>query len=174
MPPDVPSPGTANAPPPQPDAASVARESREAGYSIFSIIFWTLTRMRSKAWASIPISVVSLMPTGSLTSPALILSAALASVASAVRVVRGRAIMASPHLRQLRHLGLGLDRGIDSLARLYLSGLTGIGYGLRQLLDAFSDKGIVLDTLIAKSAAGNQPSVFAEITDDDIDNLFND
>jgi predicted regulator of Ras-like GTPase activity (Roadblock/LC7/MglB family) len=32
----------------------------------------------------------------------------------------------------------------------------------------------VLDTLIAKSAAGNQPSVFAEITDDDIDNLFND
>jgi predicted regulator of Ras-like GTPase activity (Roadblock/LC7/MglB family) len=31
-----------------------------------------------------------------------------------------------------------------------------------------------LDTLIAKSAAGNQPSVFAEITDDDIDNLFND
>ena len=34
--------------------------------------------------------------------------------------------------------------------------------------------GKVLDTLIAKSAAGNQPSVFAEITDDDIDNLFND
>jgi predicted regulator of Ras-like GTPase activity (Roadblock/LC7/MglB family) len=32
----------------------------------------------------------------------------------------------------------------------------------------------VLETLIAKSAAGNQPSVFAEITDDDIDNLFND
>ena len=32
----------------------------------------------------------------------------------------------------------------------------------------------VLDTLIRKSAAGNQPSVFAEITDEDIDNLFND
>ena len=32
----------------------------------------------------------------------------------------------------------------------------------------------VLETLIRKSAAGNQPSVFAEITDDDIDNLFND
>jgi predicted regulator of Ras-like GTPase activity (Roadblock/LC7/MglB family) len=32
----------------------------------------------------------------------------------------------------------------------------------------------VLDELIRKSAAGNQPSVFAEITDDDIDNLFND
>ena len=32
----------------------------------------------------------------------------------------------------------------------------------------------VLDTIIKKTAAGNQPSVFAEITDDDIDNLFND
>lgn len=49
--------------------------------------------------------------------------------------------------------GLGLDHGIDSLARLYLSGLTGIGYGLRQLLDAFADKGIVLDTIIASGGA---------------------
>jgi len=32
----------------------------------------------------------------------------------------------------------------------------------------------VLETIIKKSASGNQPSVFAEITDDDIDNLFND
>jgi hypothetical protein len=31
----------------------------------------------------------------------------------------------------------------------------------------------VLDTLVKKSEAG-APSVFAEITDDDIDNLFND
>ncbi|MBP6633595.1 MAG: roadblock/LC7 domain-containing protein [Kofleriaceae bacterium] len=32
----------------------------------------------------------------------------------------------------------------------------------------------VLDILVKKSAAGNQPSVFAEISDEDIDNLFND
>jgi predicted regulator of Ras-like GTPase activity (Roadblock/LC7/MglB family) len=33
----------------------------------------------------------------------------------------------------------------------------------------------VLDTMVKKSAAGSgQPSVFSEITDDDIDNLFND
>jgi hypothetical protein len=32
----------------------------------------------------------------------------------------------------------------------------------------------VLEVLVKKSEAGNQPSVFAEITDDDIDNLFND
>ena len=39
---------------------------------------------------------------------------------------------------------------------------------------AANDLTRVLDTLIEKSKAGNQPSVFAEITDDDIDNLFND
>ena len=32
----------------------------------------------------------------------------------------------------------------------------------------------VLDALAKKSASGTQPSVFSEITDDDIDNLFND
>ncbi len=32
----------------------------------------------------------------------------------------------------------------------------------------------ILDTLVAKAEAGQQPSVLAEITDDDIDNLFND
>jgi len=32
----------------------------------------------------------------------------------------------------------------------------------------------VLEELVRKSEAGSQPSVFAEITDDDIDNLFND
>ena len=32
----------------------------------------------------------------------------------------------------------------------------------------------VLEVLVKKSQSGSQPSVFAEITDDDIDNLFND
>jgi predicted regulator of Ras-like GTPase activity (Roadblock/LC7/MglB family) len=32
----------------------------------------------------------------------------------------------------------------------------------------------ILDSLIKKASASNAPSVFAEITDDDIDNLFND
>lgn len=32
----------------------------------------------------------------------------------------------------------------------------------------------VLDVLAKKSTSGTQPSVFSEITDDDIDNLFND
>jgi D-ribulokinase len=49
--------------------------------------------------------------------------------------------------------GLGLDHGIDSLVRLYLAGLCGIGYGLRQLLDRFTDRGITISTLIASGGA---------------------
>lgn len=63
-----------------------------------------------------------------------------------------RSPLADPQARAVIS-GLGLDRGIDSLARLYLSGLTGIGYGLRQLLDAFADRGIAIATLIASGGA---------------------
>ncbi|MCW1920338.1 FGGY-family carbohydrate kinase [Rhodobacter sp. KR11] len=49
--------------------------------------------------------------------------------------------------------GLGLDRGIDTLAALYLGGLSGIGYGLKQLLDRFDAKGIAIDTIVASGGA---------------------
>lgn len=49
--------------------------------------------------------------------------------------------------------GLGLDRGIDSLACLYLGGLSGIGYGLRQLLDRFDARGIAIETIVASGGA---------------------
>jgi predicted regulator of Ras-like GTPase activity (Roadblock/LC7/MglB family) len=39
---------------------------------------------------------------------------------------------------------------------------------------ASDELGRILDSLIKKAASANAPSVFAEITDDDIDNLFND
>jgi predicted regulator of Ras-like GTPase activity (Roadblock/LC7/MglB family) len=39
---------------------------------------------------------------------------------------------------------------------------------------AASELTTVLEVLVRKSESGSQPSVFAEITDDDIDNLFND
>lgn len=53
--------------------------------------------------------------------------------------------------------GLGLDRGIDSLAALYLAGLSGIGYGLRQLLDRFAEKGIAISTIVASGGAAQSP-----------------
>ena len=53
--------------------------------------------------------------------------------------------------------GLGLDRGLPSLAALYLAGLSGIGYGLRQLLDRFTAQGMVIETLIASGGAAQSP-----------------
>ena len=53
--------------------------------------------------------------------------------------------------------GLGFDRGLDSLAALYLAGLAGIGYGLRQLLDRAKDRGIVISTIIASGGAAQSP-----------------
>lgn len=49
--------------------------------------------------------------------------------------------------------GLGLDRGLESLSALYLAGLAGIGYGLRQLLERFAARGMQIDTLIASGGA---------------------
>ncbi|MFO1202143.1 MAG: FGGY-family carbohydrate kinase [Tabrizicola sp.] len=61
--------------------------------------------------------------------------------------------------------GLGLDRGIESLARLYLAGLSGIGYGLRQLLDRFADRGIDIRTIVASGGAAQSPLVCQMLAD---------
>ena len=61
--------------------------------------------------------------------------------------------------------GLGLDRGMDSLAALYLGGLSGIGYGLRQLLDRFSERGIAIKTIVASGGAAANPLVCQMLAD---------
>lgn len=63
-----------------------------------------------------------------------------------------RSPYADPHARAVVS-GLGLDRGIDSVAQLYLAGLCGIGYGLRQLLDRFTERGIAVTTVVASGGA---------------------
>ena len=49
--------------------------------------------------------------------------------------------------------GLGLDRDHASLVALYLAGLTGIGYGLRQLLERFAAEGISISSIVASGGA---------------------
>ena len=61
--------------------------------------------------------------------------------------------------------GIGLDRGIDSLAALYLAGLSGIGYGLRQLLDRLEGQGIVIQTIVASGGAAQSALVCQMIAD---------
>lgn len=50
--------------------------------------------------------------------------------------------------------GLGMERDIDSLIALYVAGLLGIGYGLRQIIDASRENGAVIEALVLSGGAG--------------------
>lgn len=69
-----------------------------------------------------------------------------------------RAPLADPHARALI-TGLGMERDIDSLVRLYVAGLYGIGYGLRQIIDAQAEAGVEIDTVVISGGAGQQAFV---------------
>lgn len=75
-----------------------------------------------------------------------------------------RSPFADPEARAIIS-GLGLDRGIDSLAGLYLAGLSGIGYGLRQLIEALEQRGIAIETIVASGGAAQSPLVCQMIAD---------
>ena len=49
--------------------------------------------------------------------------------------------------------GLGLERDIPSLVKLYVAGLCGLAYGARQVMEALRARGLNLDTLIISGGA---------------------
>ena len=61
--------------------------------------------------------------------------------------------------------GLGLERDHASLVALYIAGLTGIGYGLRQLLDRFTGDGIGITSIVASGGAARSPLVCQILAD---------
>jgi D-ribulokinase len=64
--------------------------------------------------------------------------------------------------------GLTLDTSLDSLIGLYLAGLTGLGYGCRQIVAAMAKAGIDVDTIVISGGAGASPlvrQVLADSTD---------
>lgn len=61
--------------------------------------------------------------------------------------------------------GLGLDRDHASLVALYVAGLTGIGYGLRQLLERFAAEGIAVSSIVASGGAARSPLVCQMLAD---------
>jgi D-ribulokinase len=65
---------------------------------------------------------------------------------------------ADPHARALL-AGLGMERGLDHLVALYVAGLTGIGYGLRQIVEASRAQGATLDAIVLSGGAGRQPLI---------------
>jgi ribulose kinase len=61
--------------------------------------------------------------------------------------------------------GLGLDRDVASLVGLYVAGLAGIGYGLRQLLDKLAADGITVSTIMASGGAARSGLVCQVLAD---------
>ena len=94
--------------------------------------------------------------------------AAAGGASDCVRLARGlhvvpeflgnRAPFADPHARAIIS-GLGMDRDEDSLAALYIAGLCGIGYGLRQILDAQAAAGATVDRIAISGGAGQSDLV---------------
>lgn len=64
-----------------------------------------------------------------------------------------RAPFADPHARAAI-VGLGMERDLDSLVSLYIAGLCGIGYGLRQIIDAQAASGAPIDKIVISGGAG--------------------
>lgn len=50
--------------------------------------------------------------------------------------------------------GLGMDEDEDSLLALYIAGLCGLGYGLRQIIEAQADNGAAVQRIVISGGAG--------------------
>ena len=61
--------------------------------------------------------------------------------------------------------GLDLDDGLDALLGLYVAGLFGLAYGVRQLVEALRAKGVPIDTLVVSGGAGRSDFVRRALAD---------
>lgn len=64
-----------------------------------------------------------------------------------------RAPLADPHARAAI-FGLGMDSDLDSLVALYIAGLCGLGYGLRQIIEAQAEAGAPIEQVVISGGAG--------------------
>lgn len=69
-----------------------------------------------------------------------------------------RAPFADPHARAVI-AGLGMERDFDSLVALYVAGLCGIGYGLRQIIETQAKAGASVERVVISGGAGASPLV---------------
>ncbi|KQS79533.1 ribulokinase [Rhizobium sp. Leaf384] len=106
-----------------------------------------------------------------LSLPVLIADAAASCATSASQAVLlaaglhvvpeflgNRAPFADPHARAVIS-GLGMENDKDSLIALYIAGLSGIGYGLRQIIDAQTHAGASVDSVVISGGAGQHDLV---------------
>ncbi|MBX5039749.1 FGGY-family carbohydrate kinase [Rhizobium lentis] len=75
-----------------------------------------------------------------------------------------RAPFADPHARALI-AGLGMERDVESLVSLYIAGLCGIGYGLRQIIDTQAEAGVSVENIVISGGAGQHDFVRQMLAD---------
>lgn len=64
-----------------------------------------------------------------------------------------RAPLADPQARAVI-AGIGMENDLDSLVGLYIAGICGIGYGLRQIIEAQAAAGAPIDQVVISGGAG--------------------
>lgn len=69
-----------------------------------------------------------------------------------------RAPFADPHARAVI-AGLGMERDLENLVALYIAGLCGIGYGLRQIIETQATAGASIERVVISGGAGANPLV---------------
>ena len=69
-----------------------------------------------------------------------------------------RAPFADPQARAII-AGLGMEQDFDSLVALYVAGLCGIGYGLRQIIEAQARAGATIQRIVISGGAGRSDLV---------------
>ena len=55
--------------------------------------------------------------------------------------------------------GLGMGRDLESLVALYVAGILGLGYGLRQVVEASRERGARIESIALSGGAGRHPVV---------------
>ncbi len=69
-----------------------------------------------------------------------------------------RAPFADPHARAVI-AGLGMETDVDSLVALYVAGICGIGYGLRQIIEVQAAAGAPIEQVVISGGAGRSDLV---------------
>ncbi|EKT62456.1 FGGY-family carbohydrate kinase [Providencia burhodogranariea] len=69
-----------------------------------------------------------------------------------------RAPFADPHARATI-AGLSMDNSLENLLSFYTAGLCGIGYGLRQIIEAQANSGAAIKNIVVSGGAGQHPLV---------------
>jgi D-ribulokinase len=75
-----------------------------------------------------------------------------------------RAPFADPQARAVL-VGLGMETAADNLVALYVAGICGLGYGLRQIVDTQAERGVAVRTISVSGGAGLHPLVRQMLAD---------